>query len=166
PFRRRPVLPGNYVVPACNDVRRGVMSNSPRDSVKDAAQEARKVASEGAGDIQSDLAALRDDVARLATQLADVVAVRGGAVWRKARSNVGDKGMEAVGAVREVGDNIVDAVDESLKRRPYTTLAIAVGIGFLFVASLRRWRLSGIIMWYWIRYREFQAIIKIRTRLG
>ena len=114
------------------------MSNSPRDSVKDAAQEARKVASEGAGDIQSDLAALRDDVARLATQLADVVAVRGGAVWRKARSNVGDKGMEAVGAVREVGDNLVDAVDESLKRRPYTTLALAVGIGFLFGATWRR----------------------------
>ena len=35
--------------------------------------------------------------------------------------------MEAVDAVREVGDNMVDAIDESLKRRPYTTLALAVG---------------------------------------
>ena len=32
--------------------------------------------------------------------------------------------MEAVDAVREVGDNVVDAIDESLKKRPYTTLAL------------------------------------------
>jgi ElaB/YqjD/DUF883 family membrane-anchored ribosome-binding protein len=47
-------------------------------------------------------------------------------------------GMEAVGAVREVGDNVVDAIDESLRRRPYTTLALAAGIGFLFGATWRR----------------------------
>ena len=41
-------------------------------------------------------------------------------------------------AVREVGDNMVDAIDQSLKHRPYTTLALAVGIGFLFGATWRR----------------------------
>ncbi len=93
------------------------MSNMARDTVKEAKDAARET---GNG-------------------------ARGGAVWRKAKSNVGgvvsdvqDKGMEAVGAVREVGDNVVDAIDESLKKRPYTTLALAVGIGFLFGATWRR----------------------------
>jgi ElaB/YqjD/DUF883 family membrane-anchored ribosome-binding protein len=53
-------------------------------------------------------------------------------------SDAGAKGQEAVDAVREVGDNMLDAIDESLKKRPYTTLALAVGIGFLFGATWRR----------------------------
>jgi ElaB/YqjD/DUF883 family membrane-anchored ribosome-binding protein len=123
-------------------------SNMARDTVneaKGAVQDAGKATAAASGDIQTDLAALRDDVARLAQQLADIVTARGGATWRKARSNVEgviteaqDKGMEAVDAVREVGDNMVDAIDESLKERPYTTLALAVGIGFLFGATWRR----------------------------
>ena len=48
------------------------------------------------------------------------------------------KGREAVDAVREVGDNMLDAIDQSLEQRPYTTLALAVGIGFLFGATWRR----------------------------
>jgi ElaB/YqjD/DUF883 family membrane-anchored ribosome-binding protein len=47
-------------------------------------------------------------------------------------ADVESKGQEAVEAVREVGDNVMDALDESLKKRPYTTLAIAFGLGFLF----------------------------------
>jgi ElaB/YqjD/DUF883 family membrane-anchored ribosome-binding protein len=123
-------------------------SNMARDTVneaKGAVQDACKATAAASGDIQTDLAALRDDVARLAQQIADIVTARGGATWRKARSNVEgviteaqDKGMEAVDAVREVGDNMVDAIDESLKERPYTTLALAVGIGFLFGATWRR----------------------------
>jgi ElaB/YqjD/DUF883 family membrane-anchored ribosome-binding protein len=49
-----------------------------------------------------------------------------------------DKGKEALQAVREVGDNVVDAIDESLAKRPYTTLLLAIGIGFLFGATWRR----------------------------
>ena len=50
----------------------------------------------------------------------------------------GRPGRDAVDAVREVGDNMLEAIDESLKQRPYTTLALAVGIGFLFGATWRR----------------------------
>jgi ElaB/YqjD/DUF883 family membrane-anchored ribosome-binding protein len=124
------------------------MSNMARDASKDArdtVKEAGKVASSGSRDIQEDLEALRDDVTRLTQQLASVLASRGNKAWQRARSNVEgvisdaqDKGMEAVGAVREVGDNVVDAIDESLKKRPYTTLALAAGIGFLFGATWRR----------------------------
>ncbi|MBX9777400.1 MAG: hypothetical protein K2Y71_23730 [Xanthobacteraceae bacterium] len=124
------------------------MSNMARDASKDArdtVKETSKVASAGARDIQEDLEALRDDVTRLTQQLASVLASKGNKAWQRARTNVEgvisdaqDKGMEAVGAVREVGDNVVDAIDESLKKRPYTTLALAAGIGFLFGATWRR----------------------------
>jgi ElaB/YqjD/DUF883 family membrane-anchored ribosome-binding protein len=69
----------------------------------------------------------------------------GGATWRRARSNVEraiteaqDEGLEAVDAVRAVGENMVDALDQSLKKRPYTTLGLALGAGFLFAATGRR----------------------------
>jgi ElaB/YqjD/DUF883 family membrane-anchored ribosome-binding protein len=124
------------------------MGNMARDAAKDArdaAKETGKAASAGAKDIQEDLEALRDDVAHLTQQLAGILAAKGNKAWQRARSNVEgvisdaqDKGMEAVGAVREVGDNVVDAIDESLKKRPYTTLALAAGIGFLFGATWRR----------------------------
>ncbi len=124
------------------------VSNTARDAasdVKDAAKETRKATAAASGDVQEDVAALRDDVAKLAQQIGDIVASRGNAAWQKAKSNIGgvisdaeSKGMEAMGAVREVGDNMVDAIDESLKKRPYTTLALAVGIGFLFGATWRR----------------------------
>lgn len=124
------------------------MSNMAHDmtkEAKDAVRDSGRAASNASRDIQADLATLRDDVGRLASQIADIMAARGGAAWRKAKANVGgvvgdvqDKGMEAVGAVREVGDNMVDAIDESLKKRPYTTLALAVGLGFLFGATWRR----------------------------
>jgi ElaB/YqjD/DUF883 family membrane-anchored ribosome-binding protein len=48
------------------------------------------------------------------------------------------KGQEAVHAVREVGHTMVDAIDESLRKRPYTTIVLAVAIGFLFGATWRR----------------------------
>jgi ElaB/YqjD/DUF883 family membrane-anchored ribosome-binding protein len=117
------------------------MSNMARDAAKeakDAVRDSSRAASQASGDIQADLAGLREDVSKLAAQIGDILSERGSAVWRKATSNIQDKGMEAVGAVREVGDNMVDAIDESLKRRPYTTLAIAAAIGFLFGATWKR----------------------------
>jgi ElaB/YqjD/DUF883 family membrane-anchored ribosome-binding protein len=112
---------------------------------RDAIQESGKAASAASGDIQADLQALRDDVARLAQQIADIFAAKGSKAWSRARSGVDeaiadveDRGRDAVDAVREVGDNMADAIDKSLKHRPYTTLALAVGIGFLFGATWRR----------------------------
>jgi ElaB/YqjD/DUF883 family membrane-anchored ribosome-binding protein len=68
-----------------------------------------------------------------------------GRAGHKASSNVDgmisgaqDKGMEALDAMREVGENMVEAIDESLAKRPYTTLVLAVGIGFLLGAAWRR----------------------------
>ena len=124
------------------------LRDTVRDTVKDAkdaARESSKAASAASGDIQADVEALRGDVARLGEQIADIFASKGNAAWSRAKTNVEGvmsdvtaKGQEAVDAVREVGDNMVDAIDKSLKKRPYTTLALAVAIGFLFGATWRR----------------------------
>jgi ElaB/YqjD/DUF883 family membrane-anchored ribosome-binding protein len=126
----------------------GTVRDTVRETVrdaKDAARETGRAASAASGDIQADLEALRNDVSQLTSQIADIFATKGSDAWGRAKSNlegmVSDasaKGQEAVDAVREVGDNVVDAIDESLKKRPYTTLALAVAIGFLFGATWRR----------------------------
>jgi ElaB/YqjD/DUF883 family membrane-anchored ribosome-binding protein len=53
-------------------------------------------------------------------------------------SDVRDQGKEAVEAVADVRDNMATAIDRSLKDRPYTTLALAVGVGFLLGALWAR----------------------------
>jgi len=126
----------------------GSTAQSARDTVKDAREglrEVRKAASEASGDIDSDLKALRDDFGRLAEQVADILAGKGQAAWRRARGSVDDavagaqdKGREAVDAMRDVSDSFVDAVDESIAKRPYTTLALVAAIGFVFGATWRR----------------------------
>jgi ElaB/YqjD/DUF883 family membrane-anchored ribosome-binding protein len=124
------------------------LSNAAKETVqdaRDAIKESGKAASDASPAIQADLKALREDVARLAKQIADIFAAKGEGAWQRARVSVdealadaGGKGRDAVDAVREVGDNMMEAIDESLKSRPYTTLALAVGIGFLFGATWRR----------------------------
>ena len=123
-------------------------SQNVRDAAKDAREGLRDVkqaANEASGDIQADLQALRDDFAKLAEQVGEILGAKGNAAWQKARSSVDDMvagaqdtGREAVDAMREVSDNFVDAIDESIKTRPYTTLAIVAGLGFLFGATWRR----------------------------
>jgi len=123
---------------------RDTVRETARD-VKDAARESGKAASAASDDIQADLQALRDDVTRLAAQITDIFATKGNVAWSRAKANVegvvsdvGAKGQEAIDAAQEVSDKVIDAIDESLETRPYTTLAMALGIGFLLGAMWRR----------------------------
>jgi membrane protein len=50
---------------------------------------------------------------------------------RSVVSDAQDKGREAVEAVSEVRDNLANAIDKSLKKRPYTTLGLTLALGFL-----------------------------------
>ena len=62
-------------------------------------------------------------------------------VRSRAQSAIDDAkatGKDTVDAFREVSETMGDALDESLRTRPYATLAIAAGIGFLFGAVWRR----------------------------
>jgi ElaB/YqjD/DUF883 family membrane-anchored ribosome-binding protein len=124
------------------------VSSNMREATNEARETARdmgRAAGAASGDLQKDLQMLRDDFSRLAQQVADILANRGSAAWQRARTGVDgvmsdaqDKSREAVDAMREVSDKFVETVDESIKNRPYTTLAIAVGLGFLFGATWRR----------------------------
>jgi ElaB/YqjD/DUF883 family membrane-anchored ribosome-binding protein len=46
--------------------------------------------------------------------------------------------LEVIDGVRDVRDNLADAIDKSLKERPYTTLLLAVGVGFVLGALWAR----------------------------
>jgi len=53
-------------------------------------------------------------------------------------SNARAKGREAASAFTDVADTFGDAVEDSIRTRPYATLAVAAGIGFLFGACWSR----------------------------
>jgi ElaB/YqjD/DUF883 family membrane-anchored ribosome-binding protein len=118
---------------------------STAKDARETVREVRQATGEASGEIQSDLHKLREDFHRLADQVAEILANRGDAAWQRAKSKVDDafadaggKGREAADAVREVSDRFVETVDEAIKTRPYTTLAIVAGIAFLFGAAWRR----------------------------
>ena len=103
-------------------------------------------------DIRGDLQNLREDISHLAEQVGNSISDSGDdalgeakAQLRKIKDNVdsiisgaGEKGREAREAVLDVTENFTDAIEESLQSRPLTTLALAIGVGFLFSATWRR----------------------------
>jgi ElaB/YqjD/DUF883 family membrane-anchored ribosome-binding protein len=124
------------------------MSNtSMREALRENASEAKESVAETAGsdpaaDIRAHFEALRNDVVRL---LSEALASKGSAGSEHARSNVESvvsdaaaKGQDAVDAMGEVGKNVLNAVDGSLRKRPYTTLALAAAAGFILGAIWRR----------------------------
>jgi ElaB/YqjD/DUF883 family membrane-anchored ribosome-binding protein len=124
------------------------LSQSARETATDAREGVRQAgdaAATAVSDLQRDLQALRGDLARLAEQFGGIVSGKGSAAWQRAKTSVDGvvndaqaKGKEAADAVREVSDNFVGALDESIKQRPYATLAIVAALGFLFGATWRR----------------------------
>jgi ElaB/YqjD/DUF883 family membrane-anchored ribosome-binding protein len=103
-------------------------------------------------DIRDDLQNLRQDIAHLADQVGNSLSESGDdalgeakAQLRRIKDNVdaiitgaSEKGREAREAVRDVTENFSDALEESLHARPLTTLALAIGVGFVFGATWRR----------------------------
>jgi ElaB/YqjD/DUF883 family membrane-anchored ribosome-binding protein len=103
-------------------------------------------------DIQRDLQAVRDDMSRLAQQVASLLSATGSQALREVKaqmsrakqgldgvlSEASDKGMEAVDTMRESTDTMLETLEDAVRQRPFATLAIAVGLGFLFGASWRR----------------------------
>jgi ElaB/YqjD/DUF883 family membrane-anchored ribosome-binding protein len=123
-----------------------------RDAANDTAREAReglrdigKAAADTSADLQDDLKALRDDFGKLAEQVREILSARGQAAWQHAMSGLDDvvaearnTGRDAGGAARAVSDRFTGVIDDSIKTRPYTTLAIVAGLGFLFGITWRR----------------------------
>ena len=96
-------------------------SQTMRDTTRDAREGIREVgaaANAASGDIAKDLQALRNHFSRLTEQVGEILATKGNAAWRRAKSRVDGvmsdaqaRGQEAVGSVREVSDRFVDAID-------------------------------------------------------
>ncbi len=124
------------------------MRDTARDTAKDARENVREMgraASTASGDLQKDLQTLREDLGRLTEEVSAIVTDKSNAAWRRAKtgadsvmSDAQAKGQEAAAAVRDVSNHFAEAVDESIKNRPYTTLALVAGIGFLLGTTLRR----------------------------
>ena len=49
-------------------------------------------------------------------------------------ADLAERGREASRSVRDVADNFGTALDRSITRQPMTTLAMAVGVGFVLGA--------------------------------
>ena len=75
----------------------------------------------------------------------DDIATKGAAAIRNTKAKVDEavsdateKGQEALQRARDVRDTVSDVILDSVRTRPYTTLAIAGAIGFLYGAMRRR----------------------------
>jgi len=106
---------------------------------------ARKAAESAAEDIQDDFQSLQQDVTRLTQQLAKLAAAKGYQAMDFAKDNLDDalsgaqaKGRQVADAAGEVRDSLASAIDEQLEQRPYTTLALALAMGFVAGAMWKR----------------------------
>lgn len=99
-----------------------------------------------------ELGKLKEDVAKLAQQLSNVTDTATEETLEKFRGQVlrvkselndvfgefGDRSRSAGAAVRDIGDTLSDAVEETMQQHPLTTLGLALGVGFLAGAAWRR----------------------------
>jgi ElaB/YqjD/DUF883 family membrane-anchored ribosome-binding protein len=102
--------------------------------------------------IGDDLQRLRADLVRLAEDVGSSLTVTSddalGEVKTQIRqikdsmdaiiSDVGERSREATEVVRGVTHDLAETVEESVRTRPLTVLAIAMGLGVLFGMTLRR----------------------------
>ncbi|NVO16938.1 MAG: DUF883 family protein [Rhodoplanes sp.] len=96
-------------------------------------------------DIRKDLQSLKDDVTRLAEQVSTAISASGDATLNgmKGRLNsvgeaVHDAGERGRDAVTDFAESIGSTVEETVRSRPLTTVAVALGLGVLVGALLRR----------------------------
>lgn len=95
---------------------------------------------------------LKNDMAQISQHVSKLLNATGSHAARNARyqaararksvdgviSDATEIGSEAADAMREVRDTLADAVEESVQNRPFTTLAMALGVGFVVGAIWRR----------------------------
>jgi ElaB/YqjD/DUF883 family membrane-anchored ribosome-binding protein len=100
-------------------------------------------------DIQRDVQVLRNDMAKLAAQMTDLLSAGGsealdGIKQRVRRmqngldETVSDVSQRSREALSEVSDQFSEAVQDSLQEHPLATVGLALGLGFLFGTAWRR----------------------------
>jgi ElaB/YqjD/DUF883 family membrane-anchored ribosome-binding protein len=81
------------------------------------------MANDTSGEVMTDVKARID---RFASDVDDLIA------------SASARGREAIGAVGEAGENVLNSVEDHVHERPLTSLAVAVGLGFLLSSTMRR----------------------------
>jgi ElaB/YqjD/DUF883 family membrane-anchored ribosome-binding protein len=113
------------------DDRKRDVSGAPGESQGDTKTSAAKDRTE-LDSLTRQVGELREQIQRFLSESAGATLRRAGDAASEMMSGVGAKGREAVEGMQEVKDNLAGAIDASLKDRPYTTLVMAFGLGFLF----------------------------------
>jgi ElaB/YqjD/DUF883 family membrane-anchored ribosome-binding protein len=102
--------------------------------------------------IGNDLKTLREDVARLADHVGNGLSATGDDALDEVKAQIGritdsvngllsnaaEKGQDAKQAVRDATTNLADSMEDSLRARPFTTVGLAIGVGFLLGTAMRR----------------------------
>ena len=105
-----------------------------------------------AADVDKELTKLKDDVSQLTQSVTDLLAAGGNQAMKRARyeamrakkkfdgavSEAGDMANEATTAMREVRDDLAEAIEESVYKRPFTTLGMTLALGFVVGALWRK----------------------------
>lgn len=94
-----------------------------------------------AQDLEADIQQLKDDIAKLAKQLAATGEHSYGAARRAATEGADRLRVEGEAALETIRANAKDIeqhVMTSVREKPLTALAIAAGVGFLFALMARR----------------------------
>jgi ElaB/YqjD/DUF883 family membrane-anchored ribosome-binding protein len=102
--------------------------------------------------LQKDVAAVKDDISKLAEQFSDAVDAISGTTrkqarrgYRNARSNVESivseatkKGNAALSAAQDAAVSLEDSVEDAIVQRPLAAMGLAAGLGFLIGVTWRR----------------------------
>ena len=103
---------------------------------------AKATAKQNLQSLRDEFGALTAEVTRLMETSdqhgSDELKNRLGQIQAKFESAVAGVADDKPDAIREFSENVADFVEESLRERPIATISIAVGLGFLVGAALRR----------------------------
>jgi ElaB/YqjD/DUF883 family membrane-anchored ribosome-binding protein len=103
-------------------------------------------------DMEKELSQIKDDVSQLTQSVSNLLSAGGSQAMKQARyqatrakrkfdgavSEAGDMASEATNAVREVRDDLAEAIEESVYKRPFTTLGMTLALGFVVGALWRK----------------------------
>jgi len=109
----------------------------------------KRAVSDATHDVQDDLRTLREDLGTLAEEVASLMSTTGNQALdevkdriRRIRSSidevVSDAGTRGRDMLRDTGETVSDVIEESIRERPLTTLALAIGLGFILGATWRK----------------------------
>lgn len=105
-----------------------------------------------AADVDKELSQLREDVSQLTQSVSNLLSAGGSEAMKRARyeaarakkkldgavSEAGDMANEAMSGVREVRDDLAEVIEESVYKRPFTTLGMTLALGFVIGAIWRK----------------------------